>query len=61
MAKPEDFERYSYGGNYDRKFYSDDTDKQMDAAYKQRKMWDRSARDATDQAIRREQAIQLAQ
>ena len=29
-AKPEDFERYIYGGNYDRKFIKDDRDVQED-------------------------------
>ena len=32
MANKEDFERYIYGGNYDRKFYTDERDKMEDKA-----------------------------
>ena len=39
MAKPEEFERYMYGGNYDRKFFTDDTDKQIDKSREQQNKW----------------------
>ena len=39
-AKPEDFERYIYGGNYDRKITTDETDKQEDKARGTINQWD---------------------
>ena len=40
QAKPEDFERYIYGGNYDRKFQSDDRDALEDRGRKQFHQWE---------------------
>ena len=45
MAKPEDFERYIYGGNYDRKFYHDDRDAVEDKVRAQIRQWDTEAKD----------------
>ena len=43
MAKPEDFERYIYGGNFDRKFYHDDRDEIEDKTNKKLRDWDQQA------------------
>ena len=40
LAKPEDFERYIYGGNYDRKVISDDRDRAEDKVRDQIKQWE---------------------
>ena len=45
MAKPEDFERYIYGGNYDRKFYHDDRDAVEDKVRAQIRGWNNEAKD----------------
>ena len=50
MAKPEDFERYIYGGNYDRKFYTDTIDKQEDQARLQLREWDNETKGAIERA-----------
>ena len=45
MADPKDFERYIYGGNYDRKFYHDDRDAVEDKVRGQIQSWDNDAKD----------------
>ena len=45
MADPKDFERYIYGGNYDRKFYHDDRDAVEDKVRGQIQNWDNDAKD----------------
>ena len=45
MADPKDFERYIYGGNYDRKFYHDDRDAVEDKVRNQIQNWDNDAKD----------------
>merc|ERR1712086_356156 len=51
MAKPEDFERYIYGGTYDRKFFTDDTDRQIDEARARLDQWERAAKGNIDASI----------
>ena len=45
MAKPEDFERYIYGGNYDRKFGHDEQDAIEDKVREQIRDWNQEAKD----------------
>ena len=56
MAKPEEFERYVYGGNYDRKFYSDDTDAQIDKSREHLTKWNDEIKEQMDKSIRESQA-----
>ena len=44
MARPEDFERYVYGGNYDRKFYTDSRDRIEDKARATLNEWENDAK-----------------
>ena len=50
LAKPEDFERYVYGGNYGRKFYTDDRDKMEDSAMDTISKWEEETKDEVERA-----------
>tara|TARA_B110000305_G_C18768667_1_gene328596 strand:+ start:279 stop:443 length:165 start_codon:yes stop_codon:yes gene_type:complete len=54
LAKPEDFERYVYGGNYDRKFGHDDRDAIEDKVRDQIRDWNMEAKDQIE-AIKRQE------
>ena len=50
MANKEDFERYIYGGNYDRKFFTDERDKLEDKARDQLREWEDDAKFQVERA-----------
>ena len=54
LAKPEDFERYVYGGNYDSKFGHDDRDAIEDKVRDQIRDWNMEAKDQIE-AIKRQE------
>ena len=45
LAKPEDFERYVYGGTYDRKAGTDDRDRLEDRVEAKYRQWNEDAKD----------------
>ena len=53
LAKPEDFERYIYGGNYDRKFFHDDRDAVEDKVRAQIRKWDEEEAENIKRATRK--------
>ena len=54
LAKPEDFERYLYGGNYDRKFFHDDRDAIEDQARNKLREWEADVDKQIDRVIQEE-------
>ena len=54
LAKPEDFERYVYGGNYDRKKGHDDRDAIEDKVRDQIREWNNEAKDQIEELKKQE-------